>query len=95
MNARREKKIQVIKETLRGVPRICEILVHEKKKVAYLVPAGLKAIEKAAVISSIASYARYVQRNCKFHWKQRSETIMAVQKPQCVSKAANNINTQE
>ena len=29
----------------------------------YLVPVGLKAIEKAAVISFIASKARYVHRN--------------------------------
>jgi len=46
---------------------MCQLLVREKKQVPYFVPEGLKATEKAAVISSIASYARYVQRNCKFH----------------------------
>lgn len=58
-----------------------QIIGTWKKQIAYLFPAGLKAIEKAAVISSIASYARYVQRNCKFHQKQWSKTIIAAQKP--------------
>lgn len=67
----------ILIETLCCASTICKLFL---KEIAYLVPAGLKAIEKAAVISSIASYARYVQRNCKFHQMQWSETTIATQK---------------